>query len=205
MMARSNFLLTLIFITFSVASPATNHAPHNVYQAEIERADRNAVLGLAPTYQKHVRPPPTNKRLTCGTSLAEATSSGCLFDPLTVQWLPSQCSRELADDYSKQPQSMYDEQPFRYFADRNGKEEILDLSKKTDDAGYWTTQREHLTHCAYMLLRAAKMKHTAQRVDSMTALYQHSEHCAFALLNASRSDPTWDDIQTQGWVRFGSC
>ncbi|KAF7539510.1 hypothetical protein G7054_g2066 [Neopestalotiopsis clavispora] len=39
------------------------------------------------------------RRYTCGNSLEEAKARGCTFDPMTVQWLPKQCSRAGVDEF----------------------------------------------------------------------------------------------------------
>ncbi|KAK6220663.1 hypothetical protein LQW54_002108 [Pestalotiopsis sp. IQ-011] len=39
------------------------------------------------------------KRYTCGNNIEEAKARGCTFDPMTVQWLPKQCSRAGTDEF----------------------------------------------------------------------------------------------------------
>lgn len=125
----------------------------------------------------------------------------CTFDPLTVQWLPQTCIRAGADEFSAR-------EPWQYWTDQAGQQEIADLSHHTgpgDEHWYWTTGREHLTHCVYMLLRVAKVGQGEGKMDGMSGNYNHSVHCAMNLLDAARSWDLFDMIQTQGQVRFGSC
>ncbi|MCJ1261262.1 hypothetical protein MMC22_001126 [Lobaria immixta] len=174
---------------------------HNVYRDEIDAADRNAVLGLDPNnpHQKAVSPP--TEKQSCGATVTEALERNCTFDPLTVQWLPQACLRAGADEFSEQ-------EHWRYWTDQDGKHEIADLSRHAgpgDEHWYWTTGREHLTHCVYMLLRVAKVGQGGGRMDGMSGNYNHSVHCAMNLLEAARSWDLFNVIQTQGQVRFGSC
>lgn len=134
--------------------------------------------------------------------MSEALERNCTFDPLTVQWLPQTCLRAEADEFSAHDH-------WRYWTDQAGQHEITDLSRHAgpgEEHWYWTTGREHLTHCAYMLLRVAKIGQGGEgRMDDMSGDYNHSVHCAMNLLEAARSWELFDVIQTQGQVRFGSC
>ena len=139
--------------------------------------------------------------ITCGHSIETAQTSGCLYDPLTVRWLPPQCPRTGTDDFAK----FNDGQPWRYWADSEGSREFKNLALQFDASGYYTTNKEHLAHCAFMLIRVADALRTGERVDDMTADYDHSKHCAMLLLNRSMSSPTVDEIQTWGRVKLGTC
>lgn len=133
--------------------------------------------------------------------MKEALERNCTFDPLTVQWLPQVCLRAGADEFSAQ-------EPWRYWTDQTGEHEIADLSRHVgpeDEHWYWTTAREHLTHCVYMLLRVAKVGQSEGKLDGMSGNYNHSVHCAMNLLEAAQSWDLFNVIQTQGQVRFGSC
>lgn len=53
-------------------------------------------------------------RETCGTSVATARAAHCIFDPLTVSWVPPGCSRMMAHEFSAKN--------FTYYGDKEGQQ-----------------------------------------------------------------------------------
>jgi hypothetical protein len=143
----------------------------------------------------------SRSELTCGNSSEEARARGCTFDQLTVAWLPSACPRYGNDEYLSLG-------PWTYWKDFYGKEAIAgedELVHMGEEDEYWSTQAEHMAHCAYMLLRVHKTSLDGGRQDWMTANATHTEHCIMALLNAGLSSPSNGEINTYGFVRYGYC
>lgn len=140
----------------------------------------------------------------CGSSVAEAKAKGCIFDPLTVYWMPSTCSQAYTSEfleYGRQTNSL----SWRYWGAPNDTDPLQDLATLEAEAEYYTTNSEHLAHCTFMLLRLAESAKSGKRVDTMTSDLKHSKHCALMLLEASKSSPQWDEIRTIGRVRLGAC
>lgn len=94
----------------------------------------------------------TRPTLSCGTSIAEARSHGCTFDYLAKAWLSPQCPRVGTQDFLALGGGNLT-QAWTYWQERDGGVELSDISELADmpDARWWTTEKEHLTHCAYLL------------------------------------------------------
>ena len=195
----------------------------------------------------------------CGTTVASARSAGCLFDPLTVYWLPAHCSFSYADDFLSAPHLASDSNTnhnhnhssspsspttttaaaytssssnpsphshlnphsphqntssfpppppsWQYYLDHPPTLPAPDLSTLEIGTKYYTTAGEHLTHCAYMLVRLAHLASTgeAAKMDRMTGHFEHSRHCALMLLDAARASEEWGVVNSWGEVRSGDC
>jgi hypothetical protein len=124
----------------------------------------------------------------CGKSLAEAEAAGCVFDLMTVSWLPLECyDGELTKKFME-------EGPWDFYLSNSTRPEALPeervkipsleaISKTTDLM--WTDRRFHVFHCIY----GWKMMHRAiergWKMESSLATYHHTEHCADTLANTS--------------------
>lgn len=176
---------------------------------------------------------PSVRTYPCGTSLAEAYAAGCIFDPLTVYWLPSRCSTLYADDFLQAasiattsdqmatpdtaykrsiPLTIEHEGKWPYYSHLPGDPlehtpTLLDLSTVEIDTPYYTTHGEHLTHCAYMLIRLAHLVSSGEthKMDRMTSHFEHSRHCTLMMLDAARESSMWNRIDSWGEVRSGDC
>ena len=143
--------------------------------------------------------------LTCGSNADEARQMGCTFDPLSVAWLRPECSRHgLAEFLESAGNGTY-----HYWRDENGTVEFSDydaLSVLPHGQMYWTTQREHLHHCAWLLLRVHNALETGSRLDGLARRYMHSKHCAIAMLDMAMLGGKWlDEITVGGDIGFGVC
>lgn len=144
------------------------------------------------------------KEHSCGTTVEEAKVRGCTFDPLTVSWLPTQCSRE---GY-KQFHEFSLKNSLQYYRDNQSISEIIGpeaLSERGGTIGYWTTTGEHLAHCAFIFLRLHAAMDRALRVDNTALNPLHTSHCVDYLLEAARSHADFDKVTTFGRIKIGSC
>jgi hypothetical protein len=144
-------------------------------------------------------------RLSCGNSTTEALAIGCTFDPLSVTWLPQRCQRHGTEAFAEYPDTH--NTTWKYWYDKEGKNQIPDQQSLAALGGngiYWTTQREHLTHCVYMLLRVHHAMETGDRIDRLGRSYDHSKHCLMMLLSM-RNQTNDDKITTGGDVSFSGC
>jgi hypothetical protein len=118
-----------------------------------------------------------------------------------VYWLPSACSQAYTSEFLQYS----DTDSWNYWADENGTEPLPDLSSLSPGQKYWTTNGEHMAHCAFMLVRLADALNSGKKLDKMTRHFEHSKHCAMMLLDASKESFAWNSIRSWGEVRVGSC
>ncbi|KAE9379520.1 hypothetical protein N431DRAFT_451370 [Stipitochalara longipes BDJ] len=142
--------------------------------------------------------PEQQYHLDCGTTLAEAKQRGCVYDQLTVTWLPERCSQVGLQEY-------LDADKWRYWLDPHGTLPIHNISTYSNGSTIYTTDREHLTHCAYQLIRAADGLRKRGAVDKRARSFEHNEHCAKKLLKAALNAPGIDMINTRFQNSFGTC
>ncbi|EMD66836.1 hypothetical protein COCSADRAFT_354220 [Bipolaris sorokiniana ND90Pr] len=124
----------------------------------------------------------------CGKSPAEAEAAGCVFDLMTVSWLPLECyDGELTTKFME-------EGPWNFYLSNSTRPEALPeervqipslqaISQTTELM--WTDRRFHVYHCIY----GWKMMHRAiergWKMESSLATYHHTEHCSDTLANTS--------------------
>jgi hypothetical protein len=148
----------------------------------------------------------TNQRYqyTCGNSSSEAMALGCTFDPLSVNWIPVECSREGTDEwleFTKTRPNM----KFPFFRNFEGSVDIPNERALSLSADFHTTKSWHLGHCIYLLQRLHVGYLTGARVDSDTANIIHTKHCLKMLMKVVMEDKDRDTIDTHGEVGFLMC
>jgi hypothetical protein len=119
--------------------------------------------------------------LTCGTTVAEAKKRGCTFDVLTKYWLPAECPRTGAKEYLEIGGNFYKDYLGR---ERLTEENIANLAGTEDfvrSTLWYTEERDHLAHCAFMFLRIAQSVHDGSRLDAYSANIDHARHCKRSL------------------------
>jgi hypothetical protein len=142
------------------------------------------------------------ERLSCGNTIEEALARGCTFDILSMSWLRDSCPRDQADEFVLYPGA----EPWRYFRHENATGEMDEAALSELGAGlWWAKQKEHMAHCAFMLLRLHAVLERGERPDGLTGSLKHSKHCVMMLLEASKWDPENDIINTPETVAFGVC
>ncbi|KAF4624271.1 hypothetical protein G7Y89_g13901 [Cudoniella acicularis] len=144
-----------------------------------------------------VYPPP----LHCGSSVEEAVSRGCKWDLLSKYWLPAECSRVGSEEYVNNE--------WNYYTTKEGGETLNDISGRvgSDNDAWWSTEKEHSTHCAYLLVRMGHVLATSSRADNALRNFKHTKHCAMFLLDRALMSPTVNNITTRGRsiTKLGSC
>ena len=152
--------------------------------------------------------------LNCGRTVEEAHAKGCIFDTLSKAWLPSKCSFHGLDEYTMAGVAVSNstEKPWPFYRGKEQKQEIsidemsrMAASRKADVQEFQTSTREHVTHCAWMLIRMAHAYKFGERRDWNIDSFEHTQHCALYLLNRSLEAPGNDDITVRGNVIFGGC
>ncbi|KAK1717284.1 hypothetical protein BDP67DRAFT_461864 [Colletotrichum lupini] len=147
------------------------------------------------------------QKLGCGSSVAEAQQAGCTFDALAKAWLPAVCPRYGLAEFEAAAGAAHNQSRWRYWRDQAGEEELSmeDLASLGRSEKWWGTEREHLTHCAWMLVRKARAFADGGRVDKLTADFDHSKHCTMLLLWRALQAEGIDEMDTSGNVVFGGC
>jgi hypothetical protein len=153
------------------------------------------------------------QRQNCGSTIAEAHARGCTFDQLAKSWLPPACPRYGLDEYLSAGFAASNEtgHQWRFYHDREHNHEISvdQLSLMAEEHGpgekWWTSGREHMVHCTWMLIRIAHVLNTGQRRDELVSNFQHAKHCAIFMLDRALEIPGVDDIRVFGNTGFGHC
>ncbi|KAK3996619.1 hypothetical protein QBC44DRAFT_281490 [Cladorrhinum sp. PSN332] len=148
----------------------------------------------------------------CGNSIQEAINKGCIFDELSKAWLSPVCPRTGTDEFLESSMRLGNQSAWKYWTDEQGTTELnfgqLSRRVQNNPGKKWSwvgTDREHMAHCAYLIIRLAYAHKTGARVDMLTANYMHTKHCTLMMLDRAMSAPGIDDKITRGDVRFGWC
>ncbi|KAJ5807418.1 hypothetical protein N7447_010874 [Penicillium robsamsonii] len=155
------------------------------------------------TYMQSPYPQFESQKYTCGNSTEEAKRRGCTFDVLSMNWLPEQCARDETQEFIDYAVN----ETWVYYRDRHAEHPIegADELSELGDKFWWSTQREHLVHCAFMILRLHKVLERGGKIDHLTGSFGHTKHCVMMLLEASKADPENDKVNTPGNIALGSC
>ncbi|KAE8313936.1 hypothetical protein BDV41DRAFT_576358 [Aspergillus transmontanensis] len=155
--------------------------------------------------QRQCLPTAPRTRLSCGNSTEEAEALGCTYDPLSACWLHQECPH----DYVKEFTEFNNGKPFIYYYDKERTRQMKDYNEvgRNVNGFYWTSNREHLVHCLYLLRRAHDVHMRGDRLDTMLVDIEHTDHCTNMLANwLRRPDPALDELGTQGQTHcFMSC
>jgi hypothetical protein len=132
-----------------------------------------AFLTAASILMSDPRMPKTTPGVTnCGNSTQEAIARGCIFDRLTLRWLPKSCPRDMEDEFLAHAGPW----GWTYWGDQ-GKSQILnqqELSYLGEEGRYWTTPEEHHAHCAFIIFRHYSIWERGGRMDSMASNVPHA-------------------------------
>jgi hypothetical protein len=165
---------------------------------------------------------------TCGSSIAEAKAKGCQYDDLIKAWLPSACPRHGTKEFQASGAAWVASQlnstlavdlketgSWPYFNKlekpvQMTPEEVAGLGDKSDSypgpgSTWFSSHREHLHHCAWVLKRLSNAYSRGLRADDQTRSYPHIDHCVNIMLAGSLQAPGVDEVITRGNVWFGSC
>ena len=137
----------------------------------------------------------------CGDTVTAAKAAGCTFDLLSHLWLPPQCLRDRNAEFMAYSGS----RPWQYWSDADGLHPIK-LAEQLYGTGYWSTEKEHLAHCAFTLLRTSDYLRDGGRWERKVTSPGHFEHCVRFLLNRTEASPTLNQVMAFGRLAFGgSC
>jgi hypothetical protein len=146
---------------------------------------------------------PSTKIIDCGHSTDEARALGCQFDVLAYHWIPQLCfDNETNNEYQKKGSWLG-------YSDKEGTD-ILDLAGMSErtDLPYYTSAREHVSHCAYTWRRQYKLfAKGGLYMDFNSLSYNHTIHCTEILMKYAEADPKdYDEIgASRTTVGFSTC
>ncbi|EKD17529.1 uncharacterized protein L3040_006643 [Drepanopeziza brunnea f. sp. 'multigermtubi'] len=144
---------------------------------------------------------PPRAALHCGDSLEEAKARGCIFDIVTANYIHRDCPLDFQDEFYYYQNGT----PWTYWKDQRGTMPMT-LEELADADEYYSTDREHTIHCAFILKRQHAVMARGDRLDSMTGGFAHADHCVQYLLEGLRkSDEQLDRITTHSVVRWLDC
>ncbi|KAF2169661.1 hypothetical protein M409DRAFT_52178 [Zasmidium cellare ATCC 36951] len=130
--------------------------------------------------------------LTCGSTREEALSKGCIFDVLSVGWVPAAC-------YDRQRSAKFENVSiivsygsagaFKWYLDSEMTVPIAesDLSTLGDSPVAYTTEEFHQSHCLYVwkstsdALHEARTQHTGVWALDRIRDHHHIRHCLIVL------------------------
>lgn len=129
--------------------------------------------------------------ISCGTTMKEAISRGCIFDELSMTWMPQKCTQSYNDQYM----AANDSGPFLYWVDRKG-EQLLDDPSLHAGGGstFWTSRRNHIVHCQYNLYRLADALKSGEYIghEEGQSLSDHMHHCVMTMAEFALKAPAHD-------------
>ncbi|KAF2738051.1 hypothetical protein EJ04DRAFT_509746 [Polyplosphaeria fusca] len=138
-----------------------------------------------PSHNHPVHSSPAPEFTNCGNTPATARAAGCIFDPLGYLWVPPECYDPLTASEFREFLSKPDLQfgPFPFFRSNDTLDRISSEAELSERVGMktYSTQQEHLAHCAFMLKRLERVREGQVRWDA-TGGWAHIEHCTHALV-----------------------
>jgi len=142
----------------------------------------------------------------CGATTEEAISHDCIFDELSMMWMPRKCTQSYNDQYMVANNGG----PFLYWVDRHGKQLIDDPSHHAGGGSiFWTSRRNHIVHCQYNLYRLADALRSGEYIghDDGQSLTDHMHHCIRTMTEFALKAPAHEidvnDVITE--AGFGYC
>ncbi|OGM42245.1 hypothetical protein ABOM_009052 [Aspergillus bombycis] len=197
----TGLLLTLLLLVIALIAAITLQPVRQALSLEYSPVYSSSYQGG----QRQCFPTAPRTRLSCGNSTEEAEALDCRYDPLSACWLHRECPH----DYVKEFTEFNNGQPFIYYYDKEMTRQMKDYDEvgRNVNGFYWTSNREHLVHCLYLLRRAHDVHMRGDRLDTMLADRKHTDHCTNMLANwLRRPDPALDELGTQGQTHcFMSC
>lgn len=130
-------------------------------------------------------PPPPTAEFQCGETPSGARSRGCIFDVMSLNWLPPACyDEDLTNDFLAAGN-------WTFSTDPRGENRLSASQVQAGDLQYvFTSQAFHATHCVYMWRKMHRvlMSGDPDRVDGFVADMDHTKRCGGILLKNQGQD-----------------
>ncbi|KAM0541199.1 hypothetical protein ACHAPJ_013339 [Fusarium lateritium] len=127
------------------------------------------------------------RQLHCGNSSTEAESLGCVFDLLTNNWMPEDCSDPITDNEYRDWVLAPDRQlgPWAFFLDSEAQHRVESKEELSElvDTHVYTTRENHLAHCTFLARRMHRL--TTGEIKAVAHnTFAHTLQCTSAILDA---------------------
>lgn len=137
---------------------------------------------------------------SCGNTTISAKALGCQYDILLNHWVHASCiSQEFIDEYT-------DDGSWTAYTDEAMTQPIASIEEMGEMEVYWTSNRDHINHCATMWKKQfAVLFEEGRAMDSLIVNPGHTDHCAQYLMDATEvtfKHPTKVRVGFAGcWIR----
>jgi hypothetical protein len=115
----------------------------------------------------------------CGQSVAEARSRGCVYDGLSITWLPPECfDKELTDEFNRAGPGPNGAWPYSMDKEGTMPMTLEETSLMADSGeGFWTSRGWHLSHCNYSWRKMYRAQKTGIAIERQKNDVHHIIHC----------------------------
>lgn len=140
---------------------------------------------------------------SCGTSVAEAISNGCKFDPYSMTWLPDHCwDGELFHLF--ETLKIQQNHDFSLYSFTNPPRPLTVDQVSLLAGDPWnitknrikTSESWHYAHCLYVLLKHFRHDVTGIDIAARYLSQEHAEHCAKTLMGLVADNPAARNISS---------
>ncbi|KAH6638557.1 hypothetical protein BKA67DRAFT_499897, partial [Truncatella angustata] len=153
-----------------IDSPTTTSQKPSTYKPDVYRP-KTLAPGVSSCY--------------CGTTIREAMSLGCIYDSLSVAWLPSYCRDEqLTVEFEHAGPGI--DGAWSYFRDRKGLISInkTEMAALAELGGtFWASQDWHIAHCLFYWQKYVRMRDTGAVMEAFFDSLHHAKHCTRLIRN----------------------
>ncbi|RDW59543.1 hypothetical protein BP6252_12630 [Coleophoma cylindrospora] len=115
----------------------------------------------------------------CGNSIAEAEALGCVYDTVSVHWLPPHChDAEVTKEFNHAGPGP--DGQWYYYTDKEGTGlfTIEDLGSMFHTNGsFWVTHEWHIAHCTYLWRKQSRSRSTGITFEKVWDTPGHIAHC----------------------------
>lgn len=129
--------------------------------------------------------PPDRNLCSCGSTIEEARSLGCVYDPLATSWLPPYCRDDtVTQKFNKAGPNSDGSWP--YYADQAGTIPLsIDEVAALGGTGktFWASRRWHIAHCVFYWQKYWRMRETNAVMEDRNDKLSHVQHCGRLILN----------------------
>ena len=141
--------------------------PHHSHASEYA-----SVSGMTPSSSSHLDS--ASSSLSCGSTISEALSRGCVFDVMSFLWVPTPCyDAELTNEFlAARDWHFYS----KYHGNSTNGELTID-QVKSGEYDAFVPWEYHLVHCTFQWRKMHRALAKQGPLDSYLANYNHTLHC----------------------------
>lgn len=134
---------------------------------------------------------------SCGSTPAEAKSSGCLFDLMSWCWLHPECHDKTLSD------AMLNLGPWVWYNDVGATQQVpQEVAALGEIPIMYVEESFHHIHCTYIWKKMHRAYISGRVIDSYIGSWNHTFHCSEMLL---RQGIPWSQVTTSVTVKYPTC